>query len=162
MQSIDQKGFSILEVILAMALLMIILGIATMNLMNGANRTYQNTAAQTLYADLRSQQIKAMNGDTQGSGITGAYGVYFQATQYILFRGNTYSSSNPTNFAIKIPDDVKFKNITFPNSQIIFASGSGAFANYTTNNATSAAITNVEGLGQKNITLNRFGVITSN
>jgi prepilin-type N-terminal cleavage/methylation domain-containing protein len=162
MQPMDQKGFSILEVILAMAVLMIIMGIAAINLLGATHRTYQNTTAETLYTDLKSQQVKAMNGDTQGSGVTGAYGVYFQANQYVLFRGTTYSASNPTNFAVKIADDVNFTNINFPNSQIIFASGSGAFANYTTINATSAAITNVAGLGQKTITVNRFGVITSN
>lgn len=161
MQSVNQKGFSILEVILAMSVLMILLGIATINLFSAANKTYQITTATTLYTDLRSQQIKAMNGDTEGSGTTDAFGVYFQPTRYILFRGNSYSPTNPTNFAVKIPDDVNFTNILFPNSQIIFASGSGEFANFTVG-ATSAAITNVEGLGQKTVTLNRFGVVTSN
>lgn len=161
MRSINQKGFSILEVILAISVLMILLGIATINLLGAANKTYQNTTAQTLYTDLKSQQVKAMNGDTEGTGITGAYGVYFLPTRYILFRGNSYSTSNPTNFAVKIPDDVNFTNILFPNSQIIFASGSGAFANYITG-SNSAIIKNVEGLGAKTVTINRFGVVTSN
>jgi prepilin-type N-terminal cleavage/methylation domain-containing protein len=158
----NQKGFSLLEVLLVIALLMIILGIATINLFSATNKTYQNTTAAILYTDLKSQQVKAMNGDTEGTGTTGAYGVYFKPTQYILFRGTTYSASNPTNFAVKIPDDVNFTNISFPGNQIVFASGSGAFANFTTNNATSAAITNVAGLGQKTVTINRFGVVTSN
>jgi len=157
----DQKGFTILEVILAMSVLMILLGIATINLLGAANKTYQTTTAQTLYVDLRTQQIKAMNGDTEGSGATGAYGVYFQPKQYIMFRGNAYSPANPTNFAVKIPDDINFTNILFPNSQIIFASGSGAFANFA-NGQNSVVVTNVEGLGQKTVTLNRFGVVTSN
>jgi prepilin-type N-terminal cleavage/methylation domain-containing protein len=157
----NQKGFTLLEVILTISLLMILLGIATINLMGATNTTYQNTAATTLYGDIKTQQIKAMNGDTGTSGITGAYGVYFQATQYILFRGITYSSSNPTNFAVKIPDDVNFTNILFPNSQIIFASGSGEFANFI-NGQNSVIIKNVEGLGQKTVTVNRFGVVTSN
>jgi len=156
-----QKGFTILEVILAMSVLVILLGIATINLMGAANKTYQTTTAETLYTDLKSQQIKAMNGDTGGSGTTGAYGVYFHPTEYILFRGATYSASNPTNFAVKIPDDVNFTNILFPNSQIIFASGSGEFANFVSGH-NSAIINNIEGLGQKTVTLNRFGVVTSN
>jgi prepilin-type N-terminal cleavage/methylation domain-containing protein len=157
----NQKGFSILEVILAMSVLTILMAIASINLLSAANKTYQNTTAQTLYADLKSQQIKAMNGDTEGSGTTGAYGIYFQPTQYTLFRGITYSAANPTNFTVKIPDDVNFVNISFPNSQVIFASGSGAFANYA-NNANSVIIKNIEGLTQKTVTLNRFGVVTSN
>ncbi len=157
----NNAGFTILEVVLAMAVLAILMGIAAMNLLGLANRTYQNTTAQTLYADLKSQQVKAMNGDTQGSGTTGAYGVYFQANQYILFQGNTYLSSNPTNFTVKIPDDVTFTNITFPNSQIIFASGSGAFANFATNH-NSVTISAINGTTQKTVTLNRFGVVTSN
>ena len=157
----DQKGFTILEVILAMSVLMILLGIATINLLGAANKTYQTTTAATLYVDLKTQQIKAMNGDTEGSGTTGAYGVYFQPTQYIMFRGNSYSAANPTNFTVKIPDDVKFTSISFPNSQIVFASGSGAFANYT-NGQNSVVVTNVENLSQKTVTLNRFGVVTSN
>jgi type II secretory pathway pseudopilin PulG len=152
-----------LEVILAMAVLAILMGIATINLFNASNKAYQNTTAATLYTDLKSQQIKAMNGDTDGTGTTGAYGVYFQPTQYILFRGINYSPSNPTNFAVKIPDDVNFTNILFtnPNSQIIFASGSGEFFNYSSGH-NSVTIQNVGGFGSKTVTLNRFGVVTSN
>jgi len=158
----NQKGFSILEVVLAMSLLAILMGIATINLFTATNKTYQSTAASTLYSDLKSQQIKAMNGDTDGTGTTGAYGVYFQPTQYVLFRGATYSASNTTNFAVKIPDDVNFANILFPNSQIIFASGSGEFANFATGK-NSVIINNVAGgLGGKTVTLNRFGVVISN
>jgi prepilin-type N-terminal cleavage/methylation domain-containing protein len=157
----NQKGFSILEVILAMSVLTILLGIATINLFSAANKTYQNTTAATLYADLKTQQTRAMNGDTGTSTAAGAYGVYFQPTQYILFRGASYSSSNPSNFAVKIPDDVNFTNITFSNQQIIFASGSGEFANFASNQ-NSVIIRNVEGLGQKTVTLNRFGVVISN
>lgn len=161
MQPIDQKGFSILEVILAMGVLAILMGIAAMNLLGLANRTYENTTAQTLYADLRSQQIKAMNGDTGTLGATGAYGVYFQTNQYTLFQGITYSSSNPTNFVVKIPSGVNFSNITFPNSQIIFASGSGQFANFA-NGANTITINSPNNTAQKTVSLNRFGVVTSN
>jgi prepilin-type N-terminal cleavage/methylation domain-containing protein len=158
----NENGFSILEVVLAMSLLAILMGIATINLFSATNKTYQNTATAILYTDLKSQQIKAMNGDTNGSGTTGAYGVYFLPTQYILFQGITYSPSNPTNFAVKIPDDVKFTNILFPNSQIIFASGSGEFANFA-NGQNSVVINGTGGsLGQKTVTINRFGVVTSN
>ncbi len=157
----NQKGFSILEVILAVAVLAILLAIATMNLVGATHRTYQNTTAETLIADLKTQQIKAMNGDTEGSGITGNYGIYFQPTQYVLFRGSTYSPSNPTNFAVKIPDDVNFTNILFPDSQVIFASGSGEFANFA-NGKNSVTIINLTGTTQKTVTLNRFGVVTSN
>jgi prepilin-type N-terminal cleavage/methylation domain-containing protein len=161
MKVINQKGFTLLEIVLAMSVLAILLGIATINLMGATNKTYQTTTATTLYVDLRSQQVKAMNGDTEGSGTTGAYGVYFQPTQYILFRGNSYSPINPTNFAVKIPTDVNFTNILFPNSQIVFASGSGEFANFASGH-NSVIINNVQGLGQKTVTLNRFGVVTSN
>jgi prepilin-type N-terminal cleavage/methylation domain-containing protein len=161
MQSINQKGFTILEVILVMSITAVLIGIAVINLFSAENKTYQNTTAATLATDLKSQQIKAMNGDTEGSDTTSAYGVYFQPTQYILFRGATYSPTNPTNFIVKIPDDVNFNNILFPNSQIIFASGSGEFTNFV-NGQNSITIRNIAGIMQKTVTLNRFGVVTSN
>jgi prepilin-type N-terminal cleavage/methylation domain-containing protein len=157
----NQKGFTFIEILMTMSILTIILGIATMNVLNVANSTNRNTAAETLISDIKSQQIKAMNGDMENSSSNNSYGIYFEESKYILFRGTTYSLSDPSNFIVKLPDDTSFSNILFPNSRLVFTPGSGQIANFN-NGSNSVTIQNKQGRnGNKTVSVNRFGAITT-
>lgn len=155
------KGFSLIEIILAIAVLTTLLAIITINLVSASRRVYNDTSTAVLVSDLRTQQAKAMTGDTENSGQASSYGAYFETDKYTLFRGNSYSAGNPTNFTVTLPSGTQFSNILFPDFQIVFASGSGEIAGFI-NGSNSITIINTSENIQKNVSLNRFGVVTSN
>lgn len=155
------KGFSFIEIILAIGVLTTLFAIITINLISASRRVYNDTTTAVLISDLRTQQVKAMIGDTEKTGESSMYGVYFGTDRYTLFRGNSYSVGNPTNFVITLPGGAEFSNILFPNFEIVFASGSGEIAGFSSG-LNSVTIINTSENIQKNVTLNRFGVITSN
>jgi type II secretory pathway pseudopilin PulG len=133
----------------------------TMSSLFGSHRTATVTATvDTLIADLRSQQTKAMSGSQQ-SGISPAgYGIYFQTNQYTLFKGTTYSAGDTSNAVIALDPRVTFSAISLPGSTIAFASKSGEFVNYATSSS-SLVVRHSDSGNAKTIRLNRYGVITS-
>ena len=72
-----QKGFTLPELLLVMGILTILFGFITINLLNFRQKSVLNTTVDTVVSDLKSQQNKAMVGDTQGSGTISHYVLYF-------------------------------------------------------------------------------------
>jgi prepilin-type N-terminal cleavage/methylation domain-containing protein len=156
-----QKGFSLIEMLVVFGILMTFITIGTMNLFGLANKTFQNKTYTALASDIKAQQVKAMNGDTDGSYATTNYGIYFQSDKYTLFKGNNYSANDVYNHVITLPNDTKLSNITFTNSQIVFASGSGELINFSSSH-NGLQILSTSNNTSKPFSINRFGVVTSN
>jgi Tfp pilus assembly protein FimT len=155
-----KNGFSIIEVVVVMSFIttMAVLVIASLT------RTQQsasiNSYIDQIAGDIKSQQLKSMNLDTSGAATTNSYGVRFETYRYILFKGSTYSSSDPSNFAIALQQPMQFSNITLPSSQLVFTKGTGDFGAYATGQNTFKLINTVTN-DQKTFTINRLGVITT-
>lgn len=157
--SSNQKGFSYPELIVLMGVVAMLFGYITINLSGTLRRTTIDTTYQTLISDIKSQQTKAMTGSIDG-GLPGSHGIYFESNRYILFRGTTYSSTDPSNFPVNLEQNVEFGNITFPGSTIVFLPGSGEISGYINGNNT-VTVVNIGGEEQKTITINRYGAVTS-
>ncbi len=155
-----ENGFALIELIVVIGIVSILFGISTISLLSVRNTASLNTAVATFVNDLKSQQIKAMAGDTEGRASHDSYGIYLEPKRYILFHGPTYSSSDPANFAITLQEDLQIINVLFPSSQIIFTSVSGDTANFTAG-ANRLTIQNVNDNSTKTIQINRYGVITA-
>lgn len=153
-------GFSMLELLSVIAIIIFLTGFMTFSLTRTQQHTSTNTTLDTIVTDIKQQQLKAMVNDTQGSGIINPQGIYFQANKYTLFDGNTYSASDPNNFIVNLDTNLQFVNITFPNSSIIFAKGSGEVSNYVSGQNT-IQIKNTSSNETKTITINQYGAITS-
>jgi len=149
-----QKGYTAIEVALVTGLVLILVGLSTTNLLKFQHTTQVSSTINSFLADYKEQQIKAMVGDTQGSGATSNYGVHFETSSYTLFR-NTYGT---TNFTINLPADMQFST-TLPGSQIIFSKGSGSVSGFVSGQNT-ITIRNTADNSQKTITINQFGVVT--
>lgn len=146
-----KKGFTLIELVVVMGIFVALLGIATINLSGAQSRTTLNSAVEVFIADLKSQQLRAMAGEEDSTGGPAPYGVHFENSEYILFQGASYLSSDPGNFDVSLPTGTEFFPIS---SDIIFASGSGEVsADFV------ITIRRTGSTAQKTINLNRYGVV---
>lgn len=155
-----RQGFSLLEIIVAMAIVggLFVLGANTLFAPQRTNTL--EVTIDTLLAELSNQQNKSMNSDTGVGTAKSSYGVYFTATGYTTFQGSSYSAGNSTNFTTTINENLRFSLIDLPGSQLIFATGSGALANYSASQTTVVIQDAVGGL-TKTLTVNQHGVVES-
>ena len=154
-----RHGFTLLETLLVIGIFLFMTAILVPNSLNLRSTSTINTSVLTLVTDLKNQQIKAMTGDTEGRGLPDTYSIYIQPASYVLFHGQNYSAGDLTNFAI--PLDTSFQySTTFPNSKIVFASGSGQINNYVATQS-SVTIRETRTGKQKVIQINKYGVITA-
>ena len=152
-----ERGFTILELVMAMGFMVMMLALVTINFGNVQRQGSVTTASETLITDLSQQQIKAMVGDTEGRVANDDYGIKFNSTNYTLFHG-TYSALETTNFSVNLPEIVRV-DTTFANSEIIFLKGSGEIKDFVDGSNTITLRETINS-NQKTIRFNRYGVIT--
>lgn len=150
-----QSGFSLVEITLVISIFAVLLSLATLNLFQFQHSSQLNATVSSFLADYKEQQIKAMTGDTSGSGALSNYGIYFGTTSYTEFQ-NTYGTSN---FSVSLPSGVQFST-TLPGSQILFLKGSGMVSGFTSGHNTITIKDTVNNT-QHIITVNMYGVVTS-
>jgi prepilin-type N-terminal cleavage/methylation domain-containing protein len=149
------RGFTVIEVILVVAIFSILVGLVTVNLFKFQHTSQLSSSLAGFLADYKEQQIKAMVGDSENTGSVASYGVHLQTSSYTLFR-NSYGTGN---FTLSLPSTLQFTT-TFPSSQVIFATGSGALTTFTSGQNTITIKDTVDG-SQKVITINRYGVVSA-
>jgi prepilin-type N-terminal cleavage/methylation domain-containing protein len=150
-----RNGFTLVELLLVMAIFAVLSGIATINLANVQHKSQLSSTVTALIADVRSQQVESMVGDGQGTGAATNYGIRFSSTSYTLYR-TTYGTSN---FVVTLPTNLQ---LTFASasSDLVFLKGSGEIPGYSSASAV-LTIKDTADNSQKIVKLNRFGVITS-
>lgn len=154
-----QNGFTFPEIVIVMGIIAILLGFATINLVQAQKSTALNSATDVLVADVRSQQLKAMVGDTEGRGSPDSYGIHFNTSSYTLFHGTTYNANDPSNFTITLDTSLSFTLDNFPSGNIIFQRITGEISGFS---QTNSSITLQTTSGQnKIITINQYGVVTN-
>ena len=155
------RGFTIIELLLVIGIFAIVATLATINLVKPQTQASVDSTTQTLTADLKQQQLKAMAGDSEGASSAQVHGIKFFSDRYILFRGSTYQVGESSNFEVKLETNITLTSINFPSAEVVFLRRSGEVLNYTagSNNVT---IQNTQSSEQKTITVNRYGAITIN
>lgn len=152
-------GFTLPELLITMGILSILFGLVTINLLHLQHNSSLNATLDTLVSDLRSQQNKAMTLDTEGRATADNYGIHFETSKYSLFHGSSYSSSDTTNFDVKLDPSLQFSNITVPSSSIIFSKGTGEVSGVGPGSDT-VVLKDTSNNEQKTIQSNVYGVIT--
>jgi prepilin-type N-terminal cleavage/methylation domain-containing protein len=160
MHIVKPKGFVLIELIVVMGMLAIMTGMITISTLGSQRRAALTATVDTLVADLRSQQTKAMTGVTSGGVIPAGYGIRFQQDRYIMFRGATYSAIDSANAPVIIDTRVNFSQIALPNFSIIFASKSGEVVGFDTQ-LNTVTVGQLDSTFEKTIHFNRYGIITS-
>jgi type II secretory pathway pseudopilin PulG len=142
-----ERGFSLAELVIIIAISIIMLALGTVSLLNSQEKASLSTTIETFIADLKEQQVKAMVGDTEGTGSANDYGINFETTQYTLFR-NTYVAGNSQNFSVPLPSTIE---ATSP--RITFTKGSGETT------PVSITFTNTATNEIRTITINKYGTV---
>lgn len=152
-----QQGFTFIELLLVMSIIAILTTFISVSFINSRSSTSLETVTAAFMADLKSQQIKSMVGDTEGRGSPDYYGIHLDQNKYVLFHGNTYIPQSAENFAINMENSVRITS-TFPNNAIQFASQSGELSNF---NSTQNTVTfsDTSSTKSKTFRLNKYGVI---
>lgn len=143
---------------MVVGIMCVLLAIASLNLSNIAPKASLDGRVQTLIADIKQQQIKAMTGEITNAGSPDNYGIYFSGNKYTLFHGNSYSPVATDNYVVNF-DDVNIIS-SFPASSIIFKKNSGEIINFQPGKNT-ITITHTYYNLTKIITLNKYGAIES-
>ncbi len=120
-----QYGFTLVELLVSIAILAVLFAITTINISPLPSNTLQSANLDTLLSDIRSQQTWSMSDDS-------SYGIHFGTDSYTLFKGDTYVEGVSTNTVINFDSGIVFSEVTFPNSVIVFSPGSGDITNYIT------------------------------
>lgn len=154
----SRRGWTYPDLIVAAGVLAVLVTLTTMSLSRAQFSAYERTALDNLAADMSIQQTRAMMGDAAAAGTVTGYGIYFQSDRYTLFKGNSYSASNPENVVIRLNPSFSFSSIGFPSGQLIYASKSGAFANFASGQNTVVLRNNGSGSTQT-LTVNSYGVL---
>ncbi|MCH7541190.1 prepilin-type N-terminal cleavage/methylation domain-containing protein [Patescibacteria group bacterium] len=98
--ALDINGFTLIELVLVVALLGLALIISTVNLFRPLPKAQANSSASGILSQLRATQNKAMNTVVGTGTVASDYGIHFEANRYILFKGSTFDASDPVNFVI--------------------------------------------------------------
>ena len=153
------SGLTLIELLLVIGILAVLFSIGFVSLANINVISGNNSASVVLISDLKTQQIKAMTGDTEGRGIPDNYGVKILPSSYVLFHGLSYNASDTSNFSVPV-DSGYILSTTFPNSTIIFASESGQLIGFVANQNTISLTSTPSGQVQT-IEFNAYGTITN-
>ena len=156
---IQKKGFTPIEIVIAMFVFATLTGIVTINLLHAQSKTALDSETGALLSEIKNQQTLAMSGNIQTGSSPTEYGIRFSGNTYTLFAGSNYTADNISNFTVTMKNGVTFSSITFPSSVIIFQRATGEIVNY--DPALNQITLTNEGGETKTITLNRLGVFTS-
>ncbi|MBP9691507.1 type II secretion system protein [Candidatus Woesebacteria bacterium] len=151
-------GFTLIEMLLVMAISLILLSVSTISLTNVQQYSYLSKSLELLLSDIKLQQAKAMNGVTE-NGIQVKYGIYFGESSYTLFQGDTYDPDAPTNFTVNLDGQLTFASTEFAGDQIVFERGSGEISGFVDGQDT-ITIANPGSPDDTVIQLNSYGVFT--
>lgn len=147
----NKFGFSILEIILVLAILGTLVGLVTTYYTNSQVRADINTQASSIAYYLRLASSNA------SSGLNNAdHGVHFENSAYTIFQGNPYNPADTANFQINLPDTITINNISLNGGgqDVIFSKANGETTNYGTISL------NATNIGKTvTITINSAGII---
>lgn len=143
-------GFTLIEVILVVAVVFTLLGFITINLPSAQRKTNLNSATQTLLADLNSQKIRAMVGDGGQSASPSAYGIHFGTIYYSLFKGS-FVSSESADLTVDLPSNLQFQTT----GDVTFSEITGELAS-----PKSLTIIDTTSSDSQTLQLNIYGVVT--
>ncbi|MCR4285553.1 MAG: prepilin-type N-terminal cleavage/methylation domain-containing protein [Candidatus Kaiserbacteria bacterium] len=156
--STSRNGFTLIEILLVMAIMLILVSVSTVSLTQVQQYSYLSKSLELLLSDIKLQQAKAMNGVTD-TGTPYRYGMYFGQTSYTLFRGDTYDPADSTNFTVTLDGQLSFAGTGFTDDQFIFDTGSGEISGFVDGQNT-ITIANPGSATDTVIELNNYGIFT--
>lgn len=153
-------GFTLVEILVVMALMGILAGLVVVSLIRPQTTASSSASEGQLVGDLRGQQMRAMMGDSSTGASADTYGVHIETNSYTLFKGATYSNGAAGNFVVDL-DDTIVLSTSLPSAQVVFTKSEGAVSGFAAGSNT-ITISNSAGADTRIVTINRYGVVTLN
>lgn len=149
--SISKSGFSLIELVIVLAIIVLVATLAFNPFTNFRNEQALNGAAEEILSTLQQArgQTIASTGDSQ-------YGVHLTATQLVVFTGSTYSVGAATNQTIELNSLVTLGPITLAGggSEVVFERLTGA----TSQSGTLVVALKSDAAKTRTITINGNGI----
>jgi prepilin-type N-terminal cleavage/methylation domain-containing protein len=142
----NKQGFTLVEMILALAMLFVLFGIASPFYQKYQSKNDLDLATITVVQNLRRVQTLA-----QGMDANSSWGLYVGNSQIVVFRGTSYAARNSAFDEIFVLPDVVVPSGL---SEIVFTKFTGLPASVGTVTLTNTSINEV-----KNITINSKGMV---
>ena len=128
-----RRGFTLIEMIVVMAIGAVVITATTVNLLGGSRRVVKGAGVGQLVAEIRGEQMRAMTGDTTaGAGVLDLGGLDLD-----------------NNLTI---------STTFSGAQIAFAPISGEIVGYIAGQDTVTVVDSTDGT-TKTLHINKYGVV---
>lgn len=131
-----ENGFSLIEIILVIAVLVIIVSLSAPNLFNPLSIERVNSLANDVTTNIKDAQTKAMSSETLGLGATSEFGVHFTSSTYTIFRGTIFNPADTNNFTVSAPNGLiitpNLPCVSSPNdcNNIVFSKLTGEVQNF--------------------------------
>ena len=154
-------GFTLIELLIVIGIVTTLTSLTVVNLIKPQTQATFSSALNVMSSDIKSQQLKAMTGESLGQPASLEHGIYFEANKYTLFKGSTYSASDPENFVVNLENDITLTGITLPNSQVVFSKRSGNVSNFV-DGSNTLTINNTQSGESKTLTIQRYGAVFIN
>lgn len=152
----NSNGFTLLEILIAIAIFAIILGIAIV-----ATRSFSDTVNLDNAGKIIGTNVKLAKMRSIGALNDTNYGVHFGSNSVVVFAGDTFDVNDPTNKVVNLSEDVEIYNISLAEYPV--GSGSNMVFNRltgTTNNHGTIKIRLVKNPSEeKQIVINEEGQI---
>lgn len=121
MISLQSKGFTHAEILVAIAIFAALLLIGTLALTKAKNTNQLSVIGDSIAYKLDEQRVNAFSGKN-GS----AFGVYFDSGHYTAFIGSTYNSASASNTITTLPSGYYISGISPASGIIVFNRVTGA------------------------------------
>ncbi len=147
-----RKAFTLIEVMIVLALITLILGLSLLYTQTSIVRTDLNSQRDAFISQLRLAQSNAMSGKDGAS-----YGVHIESDSYTIFTGTNYVAEDTGNLTYELPGTLEFMNLSLngSGSNVVFTSPKGETSDYGSVDIYSSQINKTS-----TITINQFGIIT--
>lgn len=119
------KGLTLLEIIVALSIFFILGAIAIL--------AFSNYSKNSLLGDARARVLSELNyarSETLASENKSSWGVHFESSRIVRFKGSAYSSSDPSNVSISLPLGIAISSINLGGQpEVIFERLTGRAGN---------------------------------
>lgn len=154
----DKNGFTLIEILLVIAITVILLSFSAINLLNFQQSAVVLSSVEQVISDIKFQQTSAMNGVRENNNTAQRFGIRFNDSAYILFHGESYNPLDSTNLNISLGHGARMNSLTFPQSEILFEKGSGEIVNYLEGQNT-ITVTDSNNVNKTKIVFNKLGTV---
>jgi hypothetical protein len=113
------RGLSTLELVIALSILLVITALITSGFSSFRKSTGLNDIVENGMSLLSEARSKTLS-----SEMASQYGVHFETTKMVLFKGTSYSAGAPDNEELAMPPGVEIAS--FSNADVIFERLTGA------------------------------------